>query len=545
MNPENPPDHAASPPPAQAVAHRHSPLALVWIVPVIAVLIALGLAVHAFMAHGPEIVLHFPVAEGLEANKTKVRYKDVEIGTVTGIALTEDRHAVAVTVAMVKDAEPLLVDDSRFWVVRPRIGAGGVSGLSTLLSGAYIALDPGSSVAARRSFTGLDTPPLVISGMAGRSFVLSTDDLGSLDIGVPVYYRRIPVGRVVGYAMRTDGKAVDVRIFIDAPYDRFVTADTRFWNASGLDVSLDAEGLKLQTQSLTSLAVGGIAFARADGDAADTVPEAAAETVFTLFADRATANRRPERVVEKYLLIFNESVRGLAVGAPVDFRGLVVGEVTRIELDYRRDTPGSANIAMAVQINLYPERFVSRWRTPSTAPGVGGNARQIADRFVAHGMRAQLRNGNLLTGQLYVALDFFPRAGEAKVNWERPIAEFPVQTGSINSLQEQLQSLMDNLNKTLQRTDKLLAGVDRSLLPKATATLGDVQKALDDARATMGSAQKTLSRADAVLASDAPMQLQLSDSLREVSRAAASVRNLADLLERHPEALINGKPKTP
>lgn len=507
-------------PDAKLVTRLRSPISLIWIVPLLAVLIGIGLAVHAVLQRGPEIELQFASADGLEANKTKLKYKDVAIGTVKAIALADDRRSVKVTVQMDKQAAPLLAEDSRFWVVRPRFAAGGVSGLSTVLSGAYIALDPGKSGSTKERFVGLESPPLVVGDMPGRQFVLAAEDLGSLDIGTPVYYRHIPVGRVVGYAMREDGKNVDVRIFVDAPYDRFVTPTTRFWHASGINLSVGADGMKLAMQSLLSLAAGGIAFA--GGDASDG--EAPAESRFTLFADQATAFRQPDSLVQKYVLVFNESVRGLTVGAPVDFRGLAAGEVSRIDIDFKRSSSG---VAMAVEINLYPERFARQERSrPNTLPTPQA-IRKVLDGMVAKGFRAQLRTGNLLSGQRYVALDFFPKTKASAIDWSQSIPELPTQPGSLDSLQEQLLAVVEALHGTLQRTDKLIGHIDQDVVPELATTLRD--------------ARKTLDRANTVLASDAPVQAELRDTLREVGRAASAVRNLADLLEEQPQALLTGK----
>ncbi len=242
------------PPPARKPARR---LTWIWVVPLIALLIGVLLAAQAILAQGPEITLTFAQAEGLEVNKTRIKYKDVDLGIVKSISLSDDHRSVLVKAQIDKQAESLMVDDSRFWVVRPRVAAGTVSGLGTLLSGAYIAVDPGTSSDKRREFRGLDEVPLVTSDTPGKPFLLVARDLGSLDISSPVYFRRIQVGRVVSYAMREDGKGVDVRVFIDAPYDKFVVAGSRFWHASGIDFSFDANGASLNTQSLVSLALGG------------------------------------------------------------------------------------------------------------------------------------------------------------------------------------------------------------------------------------------------------------------------------------------------
>jgi paraquat-inducible protein B len=538
---------------ARVVARGRWPVSWIWIVPAIAVLIALGLVVRTVIQRGPELTLQMASAEGLEANKTKIKYKDVEVGTVTAIALSGDRRMVKVTAAMNKQAEALLVDDSRFWVVRPRIGAGGVSGLTTLMSGAYIAIDPGKSPTRRSDFVGLETPPLVVSDMPGRQFLLAAEDLGSIDVGVPIYFRRVPVGRVVGYVMHPDGRSVDVRIFVDAPFDHFVTRNARFWHASGIDLSLAADGMKVEMQSLVSLAVGGIAFSNVDSDADAAADEVPAESKFALYSDRQTALRLPDGVAQNYVLIFNESVRGLAVGSPVDFRGLSAGEVSRIDLDLR---PGSANAAIAVEIKLFPERLARLRRTKSDAQYSESDSRKIIDSLVGNGLRAQLRSANLLTGQNYVALDFFPKAKAAGVKWGRAIPELPTQPGAIDSLQNQLQGLMETLQKTLERTDRLIAGVNDGVVPELMATLREAGKTLQrvdsvlasvndrvvpELTATLGDARKTLQRADSVLASDSPTQLELRDTLREVGRAAAAVRDLAELLERQPQALLTGR----
>lgn len=520
MNPTIPGAEPQSIPQARKVTRLRSPISLIWIVPLVAVLIGIGLAVSAILQRGPEIELQFASGDGLEAHKTKLKYKDVAIGTVTAIGLAGEHHSVKVTVQMDKRAAPLLVDDSRFWVVRPRIAAGGVSGLGTLLSGAYIALDPGKSESAKRSFVGLESPPLVVGDMPGRQFMLGADDLGSLDIGAPVYCRHIPVGRVVGYAMRGDGKGVDVRIFVDAPYDRFVTAATRFWHASGIDLSVGADGMKLQMQSLLSVAIGGIAFA--GGDA--SLGEAPVESRFTLFSDQTAALRQPDSIVQKYVLVFNESVRGLTVGAPVDFRGIAAGEVSRIDIDFKR---GTSVAAMAVEVSLYPERFARQARSRPAALPTPQALRQILDGMVAKGFRAQLRTGNLLTGQRYVALDFFPKTKAAGIGWNQPIPELPTQPGSLDSLQEQVSAVVDTLQGTLQRADRLIDHIDQTVVPEVAPTLRD--------------ARQTLARANAVLASDAPVQTDLRDTLREVGRAAAAVRDLADTLEQQPQSLLTGK----
>lgn len=496
---------------------------LVWIIPLLAVALSLGLGIKALLERGPQITLQFARAEGLEVNKTRLKYKDVDIGTVTDITLSPNRSSVQVRIQVNNSAKGLLVEDSRFWVVRPRVTVGGVSGLATLLSGVHIAIDPGQSARDAREFVGLEEPPAITSDTRGRQFKLSSDTLGSLDIGAPVYYRRIPVGRVIGYTMQPDGRGVDVQIFVDAPYDRFVSPNSRFWHASGIDVAMDAEGVKFNLQSVLSLMLGGVAFSSPEGDPGEALETPAAASAFTLYPDLATAQRIPDSSYQKYVLIFRESVRGLTVGAPVDLRGITAGEVSRIDLDFDQATK---DFSMAVEIKLYPERLSRRSRNlKSDSPNK--EVREVLNTMVARGFRAQLRTGNVISGQRYVALDYFPNAKAATIRWGKGIAELPTQPGSLDSLQNQLETIASTLQHTLQHADKLITHMDQEVAPELANTLQDARKALE--------------QANKVLASDAPMQQEVRDTLREVGRAANAVRNLADLLERQPEALLKGK----
>jgi len=422
--------------------------------------------------------------------------------------------------------------------VRPRIAGGQISGLGTLLAGSYIGSDPGKSKAEKRDFEGLETPPPITSDLPGRQFKLRADDLGSLDIGSPVYFRGIVAGRVVSTEIAPDGHSAAVGLFIHSPYDRFVTTDSRFWNASGLDLSLDASGVKLQTQSLATLLLGGITF-EAPEDSAGTVAQA--DTQFPLWNSRADAMKDRETVVETYRLVFRQSVRGLAVGAAVDFRGVTVGEVRRIELEY---DPQAVSFVTAVTIHLWPERMRPRNRQTQELGKLTPNQR--LERFVAHGFRGQLRSANLLTGQLFVALDFFPKAPPAKLDARRTPPEIPTVQGSLAELEESLGNIVKNLEKV--PFDKLVADLRRSLdtldktLKRADTLMTQLSNDVaPELRSTLEQARKTLGSAQQVLSSDSPVQGDLRETLQEVTRAAEQVRALTDYLERHPESLIRGK----
>jgi paraquat-inducible protein B len=516
-------------------------LQLIWIVPIIAALVGGFIALKSVWEHGPTITIRFLSGEGIEAGKTRIKHKAVDIGTVKSVGLTPDHKTVLVTAEIDRNAAAgFLVEDTRFWVVRPRIAGGQISGLGTLLAGSYIGSDPGHSKTEKRDFAGLETPPAITSDLPGRQFRLRTDDLAALDIGSPVYFRGIVAGRVVSTEIANDGRSAEVGVFIHSPYDRFVTVDSRFWNASGVDLSVDATGVKLQTQSLATLLLGGLAFEAPEESAA---AQAESNTQFPLWNNRAEAMRNRETVIETYRLVFRQSVRGLAVGAPVDFRGVTVGEVRRIELEF---DPQTVNFVTGVTIHLWPERLRARNRATQAQFESKLTPAQRIQRFVAHGFRGQLRSANLITGQLYVALDFFPKAAPATLDTSHSAPEIPTIPGALTELEESLGNIVKNLEKV--PFDKLAADLRRALdtLDKTLKRADTVMTQLSsdvapELRATLEQARKTLGAAQQVLSTDSPVQGDLRDTLQEVTRAAQQVRALTDYLERHPESLIRGK----
>ncbi len=328
------------------------------------------------------------------------------------------------TAELKKEVTPHLVEDTRFWVVRPRISGGTVTGLGTLMGGSFIEIEVGKSTQPQRTFIGLEEPPVVTLDVPGSRFQLHSADLGSLDVGSPLYFRRIQVGQILSYELDQDGKGVTFKIFIKAPYDKYVKTTTRFWNASGIDLTMDANGLKLDTQSLVSILVGGIAFQTLDEEGSALPP--GPNNVFTLFINREEAMKHRDTFSQSYVLTFKESIRGLTVGAPVDFRGLIVGEVAAINLEYDRS---SKEINMLVDIRVYPARL--RSKAGGSLPSQK-DSRVTMDGMVNSGLRAQLKSGSLLTGQLFVSLDFFPGVSESEDRLGHkpaPVPHHPRQPG--------------------------------------------------------------------------------------------------------------------
>jgi paraquat-inducible protein B len=566
--------------PEAVVSTRRRQISIVWIVPLVALLIGAWLVYKTLSEKGPTITISFKSAEGLEAGKTKIKYKNVELGQVTAIRLSPDLSQVLVTAELVKAAEDFLSASTRFWVVRARVAAGQVSGLGTLFSGAYIGLDPGKTGLPASHFEGLETPPVVTTNLPGRHFILQASRLGSLDIGAPVYYRQIKVGQVVSYKLEEDGQAVTVKIFINDPIDKLVYKNTRFWNASGLDFAVDANGIRVNTESIVTILVGGIAF----DTPTNLEPGGPAEDgdTFKLYESRERIFDKTYTDKIRWLLYFEGSVRGLTVGSPVEFRGIPIGQVLDINMEYDAEKKA---FLIPVLIEIEQERIKVVGHLDDA------DRKKRSDYLVQQGMRAQLKTGSLITGQLYVELDFHPDAEPAQINWEgrypqlptvptsmdeittsltqllKKLEKLPIEQigndlrdtvqgakrlvnsaelqeaiaaldNTLNEVQQfaatlsqviapELRSAVSNLNTTLKHTRKLAQNFDRTVVPELNATLKDAQSTIN---AIKGSISK-----------DSSLYYELMRVLKELTGAARSIRVMADYLERHPDALIYGK----
>ena len=530
-----PPTTAGAPLPEPKVDKaRHWLPSLVWLVPLIAALIGVGLVLKSYAEQGPTVVVSFHSGDGLEAGKTRVKYKDVDVGLVRAISLSQDLGKVLVTIDMNKDARRFTVADTRFWVVRPRIGVGGVSGLGTLLSGAYIGVDAGKSQETRSDFTGLEKVPQVAGDQKGSQYTLHSESLGSLDAGSPIYYRRIQVGQVIGYDLENHGQGVAIKVFVNAPYDQYVGKSTRWWHASGVDVRFDSSGFKLNTQSLAALLVGGISFESMGGRKPDTLAPPGAD--FLLASDQASALREPDGAPITTVLYFDQSVRGLSPGAAVDFRGIVLGEVRSVGVEF---DPVKKDFRMPVTVDMYPNRLGRRVQETVADEKERNMGPLLLERMVSHGLRGQLRTGNLLTGQLYVALDFFPNAAPAKLDMNAYPLEVPTVPNALDELQTQIASIAhkldkvpfeqigNNLRDSLKSADALFKKVDGQVVP--------------DVKETLGAARQTFSTAQNLLQQDSPVQSDLRTALQQLTQTLQSLSELSDYMERHPEALIRGK----
>lgn len=545
---------AGAPLPEPVLSHRDRlRFSLVWIVPLLALVVGAVLVVRSFLLQGPEITISFRNAEGLEAGRTEVRFKEVVVGRVLRVSLGPDRNRVLVRVRLERSAAGLAVEDTKFWVVRPRIGTAGVSGLGTLLSGSYIGADAGVSSEKTTDFTGMDSPPSVLRGEPGRSFLLRAGNLGSLDFGSPVYFRRLRVGRVVGYALDRDGRAMSVQIFIESPNESLVTTDSRFWNASGIEVQLNASGLTVNTESVASLLAGGIAFGSPPD--APAAPPAPAGHAFRLFDSERAALAPDDGQPLPVRMRFEQSLRGLEAGAPIDLLGIEVGTVRQVR--FGGEVRGG-KIVMEVTADLYPARLGRlHGRVGAHGASLAAGDRMLLRRLVDAGLRAQVRDGNLLTGSRYIGLDFVAKAAPVKFDPTAETPWLPTVPSTFNDVQAQLAQTIERLSKvkfdeigtglqdTIKSANAAAAALERSLdgVNGAVQQLTpETQRTLAELRRILASVQQALDRADRnLLAVDAPLPHQAVQTLAELQRAAQALRALADSIQRHPESLLRGR----
>lgn len=498
-----------------------SKFSIVWVVPLVAILIGAWIGFKAWNEIGPKITITFKTAAGLEAGKTKIKYKNVEIGVVKSIHINHDTDDVMVKAEMVKDVQTYLTDKTQFWVVRARINASGVSGLDTLISGAYIGIDPIAEGKTVSEFKGLEIPPVITGKTAGKHFILHTNDLGSIERDVPVYYRKFSVGSVEDVKLDDDGESVTVKIFIKEPFDRWVNNTTKFWNASGLDFSMGADGIEVDTESLVSILIGGIAFESSDLSTDST--EAENNSEFKLYINHKDALKKEYKIGQKYVLNFNESVRGLTVGAPVYFRGIQVGEVNDIQLSF--DT-AIKEITVPVTITIDYDRIGLKGSKEDTSQLLSTREGRT-NYFVQQGLRGQLQTGSLLTGQLYVAMDFFPDAKPFVIDWSTEPPVFPTEPATLSKLTIHLSSILEKVDAMMTQAKELSYKLNHNLEPELSGTLKQ--------------AENTLVTIQDTLKNNSPLQQDLQQTLREFTKAARSIKTLTDYLERHPESLIQGK----
>jgi paraquat-inducible protein B len=558
-------DSAKPVPLPTAGVRRRRRIPLVWIIPLLTALIAAWLVWDTFSKRGPTIIITFESGAGLTAGQSQLKYKNVVMGTVKAITISPDFSHVLVTVETVREAEPFLNDKTIFWVVKPELFAGNITGLETLLSGSYIGMRPSTEQGAkRRHFIGEQDPPVLQAWAKGTTFMLQSKRLGSISLGSPIFFRDLDVGTVLGWDLGDLASNVTIHAFVRAPYDQYVRDDTSFWNASGLSIKLANGGISIQMESLRALLLGGIAF---DTPADSTLPVSQADHKFPLFGSLELARSAGFGHQIQLLSYFPGSVAGLSVGADVTLNGLKVGEVTDVSLVY---DPKQDRIVVPVHYR------VEAGRINNIAAVQGLPTGTLAAEMVRRGLRATLQAQSLITGDKIIALERIPDAPPEALKQEGDVFVIPTsEVGGFDTIARSANELLSKINRIdFDRIGKSIsgaaAGLDDTINgPQLKRTLASLEKAMVDvqdiARKLDTDASPALKRLPAIAAQlqdaltqanrlfgsfntgygdDSRFRRDLDRLLPQITDAARSIRALTDLLSRHPEALIKGRTNT-
>jgi paraquat-inducible protein B len=541
--------------PASPQVRQRSGPSIVWLIPLLTALVGGWLIYKTLSEKGPEVTISFRTAEGIEAGKTRVKYKNVDIGVVDRVRFSEDLTNVIVHASFNKGTESFFRRNTRIWVVRPQLSLRGATGLGTLISGAYVEVEPGRG-APQLHFVGLEKAPLVTADEAGMQIALVTDKLRSVDTGSPIYYRGVLAGEVLGHELGNDGRSIFIHAFIKDPFDQLVRGNTRFWNVSGMDVTMGADGLRIRTESLQSLIFGGIAFETPPS--LERTPLALDNLIFTLHNDYDSILEQAYTKKVQYVMFFDGSVRGLSAGAPVEFKGIRVGSVLDIRLEY---DAAEEIFRIPVLVELEPERIIEREGGAAIEPY------ETLARLVDKGLRARLQTGSLLTGQLFVELGMHPDTPVNLAGADLQYPELPTIAGaSLESItqavdrfvarldQVQIDRIGVELLSTLEGANKVInspiiqAAVDdlgaaleslRSILGKVDEA--NIGEAIDAGHVALEKLGTTLDLTSRLLEPSSPLHYNLIQTTRELEETARSIRSLVETLERHPQALIFGK----
>ncbi|HIO92359.1 MAG TPA: MCE family protein [Leucothrix mucor] len=525
-----------------AQIHTAPRFSLIWIIPLTAAIIAGWLTFKHYSERGSIITITFDKASGIEAKKTPIRYKDIQVGKVKKLSLTSDLQKVLVTAEIFPEMAENLSGDTRFWVERPRLTFQGISGLDTLLSGVHIGIDPGEKSEARDHYEGLATAPIITTGEKGRSIILNSTNLGSLNIGSPVYYHKINVGEVTSYELNDHNGSVDISIYVHAPYDKKIKTNSRFWNASGLEMELSSSGVNARMESLASLLIGGIAF---DTPIDKLGYDLDGETSYKLYESYKLANDDTQRL-EKifYVMYFDDSLHGLNPDSLIEYSGVKVGKVESIVLEKNNK---NNQVKTLVKVSLFIDKFSEKKQRT--------DAERTLQNLVSNGLKAQLTVDSLITGAQYISL-IMPKKPLAKQEIKQVFALLPTDanepaifptTGSLTSLLNfDASEITDELSKAISSVTTLLNSKDvKKTLKGIASTSESISKITQELQKkgfsgelvkTLASAQKTVD----------DISLLLVDTRRAInvlqkdgSQTLRTITNVSNKLQKDASKTLN------
>ena len=503
----------------KAVVSKRKRISAVWLIPIFAMLVGAWFVYVDYKKEGTEIVLYFQSADGIVAGKTKIRHLSIDVGEVTEVKLNESLDGVEIRASVQPDVVPLLKEDTRFWVVRPRIDTSGISGLGTLLSGAYINFNRGVGNAPTLSFIGEEEPPVSPASAPGVRVQLQSDSGSAMHVGQPVLYKNYQVGQVESVHFDQKLEKLMAQLFIKAPYHTLLNSQSRFWNVSGVRIKSSASGVEVETGTLESMLVGGVSFDVPEGsEGGEPVTDNA---LFDLYPDRESIDQIPYEYAFDLVMMYTGSLRGLLVGAPVEFRGLQIGSVIdfgfkTVDYDLMEELSQGEEVTVPIQLRIEPARLI------------GDDSQENIDRALAgitdsveRGLRATLRQGNLVTGAQYVSFEELAGAGEGQLEQIGDVLVIPSQASGIDLLTSKVGDTLDKFNE----------------LPVDTV-VAEVMK-------TMGTTQSTLRQISATLddvSADSVLYGSVQDSLSQLRTTLKSVDQLATTLKEKPSQLLFSSP---
>ncbi len=521
-------------------------LPLVWIVPLVALLLGIYMVIQHYLTQGPEITITYSTANGIEAGKTKIKSLNVEVGVVEDVELNSDLKSVTLHARIANDQKHLLREDSKFWVVRPRIGRTGVSGLGTLLSGAFIELNPGIGQPGKRAFKGLEEPPVTAPDTPGIHLNLLSEEAGSVSMGDPVLYRGYEVGNVESTKLDAKDHKLHVRIFINSPFDSLVSSNTRFWNASGISLDASARGVQLKTGSLESILIGGIAFDLPNGSAPGM--PAKKDDEFKLYPDEISIHENPYKHFVEFLLLFESSVRGLERGAPVTYRGIRVGTVKDVSVKYiPAEMMGKGGVKIPVLIRLEPARFTGE----DTAESIELFEKSIR-QSIQNGGRASIQLANLITGARMITWEFYDDIEPATIGKLGEYRTLPTISTSVEELQKKVSDLLDKLNNLPLST--VLTDADTMInqltltLEYANNTVKDLNNILENQNTqqipeSMHAVLEELQSVLKGLSPDSDFYQDLNETMRQLNATMRNIESLTYTMDTKPSSILFSNPK--
>jgi paraquat-inducible protein B len=522
----------------EAEVGQRGGISAIWIIPLLALALGAYMVVYTWMTEGPEITITFKTAEGLEAGKTKVKYRNVTLGVVEEVKLSNDLEKVVAKVKLERQALELLKEDTSFWVVTARIGMGQISGLGTLLSGAYIELAPGVGAVGARDFVALERPPLTPADAPGLRLHLFSEKATSVSAGDSVLYNGYKVGRIESREFDPERRKILYVIFIDAPFHKLVSSTTRFWDVSGVSLSLNTEGVRLETGSLDTVLAGGVAFSVPPG--VDNGEPVQSQAEFQLYKSYRDILDNPFKHGVHYVMLFEQSIKGLLPGAPVEFRGIPLGHVVRVmvkesvDINVATDREGEGD-PIPVLIYLEPGRM----EMADTAASVEFLHEAIR-RGVTNGMRASLESGNLLTGAKYISVDYFPGAGPSATSEFAGYPTIPTVASGLGQLQYQLSAVLDKVNDLPLEDTVASANAALSSLNDNLESLGKIlaARSTQELPAELEATLEEIRIAVSGLAPDSELYQSLDSSLSRLNNSLGNLETLSRTLAAQPNAAI-------